>query len=138
MSSPILATILIFLGGGTGTLARYGTSVGLRSLGWSSGSFPTATLAVNLIGCFTIGLIAHAALTGWGVREELRLALIVGLLGGLTTFSSFGYETVSMWNDGHQARAIGYVLASNIGGLAAAGLGLLVAGSMAGSEGAAS
>lgn len=137
MSSSILSTFLIFLGGGTGTLARYGTAVGMRSLGWSSGAFPTATLTVNIVGCLAIGLLAPSALSSWGVRAELRLALLVGLLGGFTTFSSFGVETVSMWNDGHHGRAIGYALLSNILGLAAAGLGLWLAGSWFGGEGAA-
>lgn len=123
MHSPLLTTMFIFLGGGLGTLARYGVTVGVRAAGVEPITFPAATLAINVVGCFAIGIVAAAVAAGWGVREDLRLALVFGLLGGFTTFSSFGLETVEMWAAGHHARAVAYVLLSN--GL---GIGAVVAG----------
>jgi len=120
MRSTILSVIMIFLGGGLGTLGRYGVSVGVRSAGIEPRAFPAATLSVNVLGCFLIGLVAAAVAGGWGIREDLRLALVVGVLGGFTTFSSFGLETVEMWSAGHQGRAVAYVVLSNTLGIAAA------------------
>jgi CrcB protein len=127
MHSTIFTTALIFIGGGLGSLARYGVAIGLRAAGATPDGFPTGTLVVNILGCFAIGLVAQAVVSGWGVREDLRLALTVGLLGGFTTFSSFGLESVQMWSDGHHARALAYVLLSNGLGMAAAvaGIGLM-------------
>lgn len=120
MHSTILTTIMIFLGGGAGTLGRYGVAVGVRSAGLDPKGFPAATLGVNVVGCFVIGLVAAAVAGGWGIREDLRLALVIGVLGGFTTFSSFGLETVQMWTAGHHGRAVAYVLLSNALGIAAA------------------
>lgn len=120
MHSGILTAIMIFLGGGVGTLGRYGVAVGVRSAGADPRGFPVATLTVNVVGCFVIGLVAAAVAAGWGIREDLRLALVIGVLGGFTTFSSFGLETAQMWTLGHHGRAVAYVLASNALGIAAA------------------
>jgi CrcB protein len=86
--------VLIFLGAGLGGILRYWLGTWLQS--FTTSGFPIGTLAVNTLGCLAIGFLA-AALTGpaWG-DERYRLALIVGLLGGFTTFSAFGYETVSL------------------------------------------
>ena len=87
----------IALGGAAGALLRYGVS-GLISRSFSGG-FPLGTLTVNLIGSFLIGLI-------WGVLEiatisqNLRLFLLIGLLGSFTTFSTFSLENFSMIRDG--------------------------------------
>ncbi|MBX3323353.1 MAG: fluoride efflux transporter CrcB [Phycisphaeraceae bacterium] len=113
---------LLFVGGGVGTLLRFGVVRWVHTAG--PGGFPYGTLAVNIIGCFAIGALWHTLATTWAVREEVRLALLVGLIGGFTTFSTFGLETIQLWSDGHQARAIVYVLASNIFGLAAVLAGL--------------
>jgi fluoride exporter len=135
MRSQILATAMIFLGGGTGTLARYGVVVAFQGLGLHRrGGFPAGTFAVNIVGCFAIGLLAQAILNGWSIRDEIRVALLIGVLGGFTTFSSFGLEAVQMWSDGLHWRAIAYVLASNVFGLAAAGLGIMLVGTGAGPE----
>jgi fluoride exporter len=135
MRSEIFATTMIFLGGGTGTLGRYGVAVALKSVGLPRpGGFPLGTFFVNIVGCFAIGILAQAIVNGWSIRDEIRIALLIGVLGGFTTFSSFGLEAVQMWSDGLHWRAIAYVLASNIFGLAAAGLGIMLVGTGAGPE----
>lgn len=85
-------------------------------------TLPYGTLAVNLIGCFGIGVAARV------IQDEMmRLALITGFLGGFTTFSAFGLETLTLMRAGAFGTAIAYVTASNIGGLAAAWAGWRVA-----------
>ena len=110
--------LLIALGGALGTLARYGTTVLAATLAerWA---FPIGTLAVNLLGCFAIGYLG-GAFDRSAVREEYRLMVIAGFLGGFTTFSSFGWETMRMVRDGQVGRGVVYVLASNIVGIALA------------------
>jgi CrcB protein len=87
--------------------------------GWvqqSSGSvsFPWGTLAVNVIGCFLIGILAYLADTRGILHPQARLFLIVGVLGGFTTFSAFGNETMNLIRDGENllaaANTIGSVL----------------------------
>ena len=112
---------LIFVAGGVGCVLRYGMA------GWvqrfAGGSFPLGTLAVNVVGCIALGFLAALFTGPVLLREEYRLAILVGLLGGFTTFSTFGYETVSLGNDGQFALAAANLLLSNGLGLAAAWLG---------------
>ena len=86
-------------------------------------SFPLGTLGVNLIGCFCLGLLG-AAITGpLLMREEWRLALLIGLLGAFTTFSTYAWETLLLAEDGRWAMALGNVLLSNGLGFVAVYLG---------------
>ncbi len=103
--------VLIFMGGGLGSLCRYG----LAGLGQrlSDGSFPLGTLIVNVLGCFVIGLLNYAFSSGgYLIRPEYRIALTIGLLGGFTTFSTFGWETFALANDGQGLRAVMNLLLS--------------------------
>lgn len=113
--------LLIFLGSGLGGLFRYLLS------GWSqrltSGTFPLGTLVVNGIGCLLIGVLTAAFAGRLLIREELKTALLVGVLGGFTTFSTFGWETFALLNDGQYARATWNVGLSVALGLAAVGVG---------------
>ncbi len=87
------------------------------------GAFPLGTLLVNLVGCAALGALWGLVDGGRAVSEELRLFLSVGLLGGLTTFSTFGLETVSLWRDGEEGLAF-LSVAANL----ALGLGGVLAG----------
>ena len=98
-----------------GTLSRYYLQ------GWvqnGSGSlFPVGTLVVNILGCLVIGAINRVALQHLWFPPEWRVALTVGFLGAFTTFSTFGYETYRMLEDGDWTHASIYVAASLVGGL---------------------
>ncbi len=113
---------LIFLAGGCGSVLRYGLSGWVQRLGGNS-SFPTGTLVVNVVGCVAIGFLAALFTGPMLIREEYRLAILVGLLGGFTTFSTFGYETVALTNSGQWGFAALNVVLSNGLGLAAAWMG---------------
>ena len=114
-----LALIAIF--GAAGTLARYGLQ-GLVQIRIAS-AFPYGTLLINLTGCFLLGLIGQFTLNRMVISPDWRVAIAVGFFGGYTTFSSFGWETAKMLEDGEWLRASTYVAAS-----VAAGLLLSVAG----------
>ena len=115
--------ILVALGGGIGAVARYKLS-GLilhHSLDWR---FPAGTFVVNLLGCLAAGILA-----GFIVRDELfaadtRLFLITGFLGGFTTFSAFGIETVYLIRRGEMWVAFAYVVLSAACGIALVWLGM--------------
>lgn len=123
MRSQFFSLTFLFLGGGVGTLLRFGVASALKSASRSS-HFPFGTLAVNVVGCFAIGVLWQLLAGPWGVREDVRIAILVGLLGGFTTFSSFGLETMQLWGDGQHGRAIAYVVLSNLLGLIGVWAGL--------------
>jgi CrcB protein len=79
--------------------------------------FPFGTLLINLIGCLLIGVVLTLAAGRLPLKEPVRLLLVTGLLGGFTTFSSFGYETYSLVLRGAWPAALAYVAASVAGGL---------------------
>jgi fluoride exporter len=108
-----LALIAIF--GALGTLARYGLQ-GLVQLRAGS-AFPYGTLLINLSGCFFLGLIGQFTMNRMVLPAEWRVAVAVGFFGGFTTFSSFGWETAKMLEDGEWLRATTYVAASVVAGL---------------------
>jgi fluoride exporter len=106
---------LIALFGAIGTLARYGLQgvVQVRV----GGAFPYGTLLINLTGCFFLGLIGQFTLNRIVISPDWRIAIAVGFFGGYTTFSSFGWETAKMLEEGEWLRASTYVGASVIAGL---------------------
>ena len=108
-----LALIAIF--GAVGTLARYGLQ-GIVQVRTAT-TFPYGTLLVNLSGCFLLGLIGQFTLNRMVISPDWRVAIAVGFFGGYTTFSSFGWETAKMLEDGEWARASAYVGASVVVGL---------------------
>ncbi|MDZ4185476.1 MAG: fluoride efflux transporter CrcB [Desulfuromonadales bacterium] len=102
------AIIALFCAGGG--LSRYYLSGWVYTL--LGRSFPYGTLVVNIIGAYFIGLIMELALRSTALSDTLRLGLTVGLLGGLTTFSTFSYETFKLLEDGQLLLAAINVLAS--------------------------
>ena len=106
---------LIALFGAAGTLARYGLQGLVQTR--ANGSFPYGTLAVNLTGCFFLGLIAQFTLNRLVISPDWRIAIAVGFFGGYTTFSAFGWETAKMLEEGEWSSASAYVCASVIAGL---------------------
>ena len=106
---------LIALFGAIGTLARYGLQGAVQIRMGSM--FPYGTLLINLTGCFLLGLIGQLTLNRILISSDLRIAIAVGFFGGYTTFSSFGWETAKMLEDGEWLRAATYVGASVFAGL---------------------
>ncbi|MEK7214723.1 MAG: fluoride efflux transporter CrcB [Chloroflexota bacterium] len=91
--------LLVALGGMLGSVTRYLVSPGVQSL-LGGPVFPVGTLVVNVIGCFLIGLINGFAQSRGFITPSARAFLVVGVLGGFTTFSAFGYETFALAKDG--------------------------------------
>ena len=109
--------LMVFLGGGTGSVLRY-----LVGLWIGSSAFPWATFAVNAIGSLAIGLFGGwASRFGWG--EGLRLSLTVGMCGGFTTFSTFSKESLALIECGSYGLFALYVAGSVALGIAATALG---------------
>ena len=118
--------LLIACGGGAGTILRYAmASWGQRLV---TGVFPLGTLMVNTVGCLAIGFLAALFAGPLLIREEYRLAILVGFLGGFTTFSTYSYETFALLGDGEWWSAPANVLLSNALGLFALWLGVRLAG----------
>jgi CrcB protein len=96
---------------------RYAVHTWVQRL--TSTNFPLGTLTVNLVGCLVIGVLAAAFAGPIQIREEYRLGLVVGVLGGFTTFSTFGLETFLLMNLGQLGLAVlNIVLSCSIGLLA--------------------
>lgn len=114
----------VFLGGGFGAAARYVVSFWAQRLAGPAAVFPLGTLTVNVIGCLLLGFLAALATGPLLIRESLRLALLVGFLGGFTTFSTFAWETLSLARDGERLDALLNLCLSNMVGLLAVWLGL--------------
>ena len=106
---------LVGLAGLLGTLGRYWLSDWIaRRFGEE---FPTATLVVNITGCFLAGFLFYLLQERWLLSEALRTAIFVGFLGAFTTFSAIGLQTFMLLRDGDLTPAAIYLTASNLGGL---------------------
>jgi CrcB protein len=97
----------IGLGSALGGMARYACQ--LWAVRFLSDTFPWGTLIVNIVGCSVIGFFA-----AFNVKAPMRQFVMVGILGGYTTFSSFSLETLNLARDGQWARVVGYVLGSMV------------------------
>lgn len=103
------------MAGLVGTLGRYALSGYVaRRFGET---FPTGTLIVNIVGCFLAGLTFYLMQERFLVNQTVRTAVMIGLLGGFTTFSSFGLQTFTLLREGDIGLAIVNILASNAAGL---------------------
>lgn len=117
------ALLLVGLGGFLGSIARY--RLGGFVTQWTlQHRFPYGTFVVNVLGCLVIGVLAGFAERHNAFHLEARLFLFTGLMGGFTTFSAFGLETVDLLKRGDVVTAVLYVGASVIVGVAAVWIGL--------------
>ncbi|MCK9374520.1 MAG: fluoride efflux transporter CrcB [Syntrophobacterales bacterium] len=117
--------LLVMAGGSIGALARYAVSLWAAKLFGTR--FPWGTLTVNLSGCFLIGLAFAWGERGLGVMNpSIRLFFITGFLGALTTFSTFGLETVNSMRAGTHLVTVANFLSNNVMGAALVFLGMLV------------
>jgi CrcB protein len=97
------------LGGFLGAALRHGAH--LAGHRWQSAwSFPAVTLGINVLGCFLLGWLTAYATTRGTVSEDLRVFLGVGILGGFTTWSAFGVDTIRLWSGDLRVGAVLYVL----------------------------
>lgn len=117
--------LLVGVGGFFGANARYVLG-GLIADRLGAG-FPYGTLVVNVTGSLAIGVVLVLLTERLAADPAWRLLLVVGFLGGYTTFSSYTFEALLLAEAGHWARALWYVLGSNLLGLAAAFAGMMLA-----------
>lgn len=89
--------------------------------------FPLSTFLINIIGCFAIGVIYALSIRGTAITPEWRFFLATGICGGFTTFSTFSYESITLFKDGNYAWALVYIIGSVLVGLLATigGIGLV-------------
>lgn len=113
--------LLVGIGGAVGSVLRYLVGGWVQSV--SGISFPFGTLAVNVTGCFVIGILSYLADVRGVLTPEMRVLLMIGVLGGFTTFSSFGNETMALFRDGETGFAFANIALSLILGLGAVYVG---------------
>jgi fluoride exporter len=117
----VIGYLAAALGGALGALGRWGLGAALPH---RPGSWPWATLLVNLSGCLLIGVLLAVLLARFPAHPWLRPFLATGVLGGWTTYSTFAVDTVQLAEAGAWGLAAGYVLASVVGGVLAVAVGL--------------
>jgi len=117
--------LLIGFAGLVGTLSRY-CLAGMFGRRFGE-SFPIGTIIINVVGCFLAGLLFYVLQERTLVNETVRLAIMVGLLGGFTTFSAFGLQTFTLFRDGEVLLAFANLIVSNVLGLFFVWVGFLLA-----------
>ncbi|MGI9627235.1 MAG: fluoride efflux transporter CrcB [Longimicrobiales bacterium] len=121
--------IMIAVFGAAGAVCRYGVSGWIQT---RASDFPYGTLTVNVAGCFLLGALMHVGLSTTLVPPIWRTALAIGFLGGMTTFSTFSYETICLLEEGNWGSAAGNVALSVGLGLTAVWAGLAAARAITG------
>jgi fluoride exporter len=114
--------LLVAAGGAMGSALRY--VVATVALTWLGPAFPWGTIAVNLVGSFLIGLVQQLALEALVLGEDTRLFLTTGVMGGLTTYSAFSYETVRLFETGAAWQGWLYVVVTTVACVALCFFGL--------------
>jgi CrcB protein len=124
-NGELIRYLLVLIGGGTGALARYvaGSAIMTRF----GGRFPLGTLAINVSGSFLIGFLMTMLTERFKLDPNWRLLLVVGFLGGYTTFSSFEWETYTAIREGALWTGLVNILSSVVAGYAAVWLGVILA-----------
>ncbi len=116
MLETLQKLLIVAFGGSIGSVMRYLLSGFAQDLSGSF-AFPFGTMAVNLTGCFVIGVLSYFADARGVLNTEIRILLFAGLMGGFTTFSTFGNETINLIRDRQLVFAAANVCISVIGGL---------------------
>lgn len=119
-----LKYLLVFVGGGAGSCLRFAIGGLVRSR--ASGDFPWGTLCVNITGALIIGILMGAFFES-NADSNWRLLVAVGALGGYTTFSALAYESMKLLEARNYGAFAAYAVGTNVIGLAACGLGLVLA-----------
>ena len=123
----MINVLFVGLGGFIGAVCRYLASLGVQQLlGEKTPWMPVGTLAVNVVGCFVIGLLEGLAANRALFEDEMRLLIFVGVLGGFTTFSAFGFEAYTLLDNKQPGAALAHVGLHLVAGLGAVYLGILV------------
>jgi len=117
--------IAIAIGGAFGSVLRYGLSTWVHTL--VGRGFPYGTLAVNVLGCMAMGVLFVLLVERMGASAVWRAGLLIGVLGGFTTFSSFSIETFNLIEQGAMAKAAGNIAASLVLCVGATWLGVILA-----------
>lgn len=110
--------LLVGLGGSIGSMARYAVSLIIKTK-----LFPYATLSINIMGSFIIGLLFAMSIKEQGMSDNWKLFLATGICGGFTTFSAFSLENMGLLQSGKVGMALTYIILSVILGIAATFLG---------------
>lgn len=116
------ALFMAALGGAVGASGRY--AVGMLASHLHSGPFPLGTFTVNIVGSFVLGVLAGLMAFTWSPTPELRAFVVVGVLGGFTTFSAFSLDAILLIERGRLLLAAGYVAATVLIGIGGLFLGL--------------
>jgi CrcB protein len=114
--------LIVVIGGGIGAGARHLVNLGVPKVVGSD--FPWATVVVNIVGSFAMGILVGLLARRSGDTSAMRLFLATGILGGFTTFSAFSLDFMTLWQRGAAGTAFTYALLSVIGALAAIFAGL--------------
>lgn len=120
----MLNIVLVAAGGAFGSVCRYLTGILMTRL--MGPAFPWGTITVNIVGSFAIGLLTELVARRFDASLEMRLLLVVGILGGFTTFSSFSLDTVALIEKGAVSSAVIYVFSSVVISLMATFAGFAV------------
>jgi CrcB protein len=121
----MLNMLLVGVGGFLGSIGRYLLSGAVYQL-FPNLNFPTGTTAVNVSGCFLIGFTSALVEIRNLLSPEIRIFLLIGMLGGFTTFSTFGYETIALLREGAYFSGLANVLIQVVVGISAVWLGYTV------------
>ncbi|SER45306.1 fluoride efflux transporter CrcB [Neolewinella agarilytica] len=121
-----MSWLLVFAGGGLGSLARYGIARVMPPAELAEGEIPWFTLVANILACIVLG-VGIGLLSKDQLSKPLQLLLLTGFCGGFSTFSTFAAELLLMGEEGHWGPALIYVALSLLGGVGALWLALLIA-----------
>lgn len=117
----LIRVACLSIGGALGVNARYWLGVLMNR--WVGHQFPWATFTINVSGSFAIGFLTMA-LARWLPHPNMRLFALVGFLGGYTTFSTFAFESLTLWERGEVGLTLGYLVGSVAAGIVAVALGV--------------